>query len=107
MTITTVCSGFAEVTIEVVPPAMCAIGVYTLNPQFCTPWAWLVRQQDFKELHKKAVELGCDIVVQAGPSYYRIILREKKKVSRRARATYRALNTPAGIQWLMKRLQGF
>ena len=105
--ITTPCSAVAEVMIEVVPPAACAVGVYTLNPQTCGPWMWLTAHPGYKEVAKRAVELGCDVAVEAGPKYYKIIIHDTERGVRKAKQTYRALNTPHGMAWLMRYLSGY
>ena len=100
--VTTGCSGFAEVVIEVVPPAACAVGVHALNPELCAPWFWLTANPAYKEVAKFAIEKGCDIVVDAGPDYYRVTLREAEKNADTAKRTFKALNTPQGMMWLMR-----
>ena len=104
--ITTGCSGFAEVLIEGVPPAMCVAGLYTVNPELCSPWYWLTSNPAFKDLLKFAVEHDCEVVVQAAPTYYKILLREAKK-TRHVKETYQALDSPSGIRWLMEKLTGY
>ena len=102
--ITTGCSAVAEVIIEVAPPALCAAGMYAVNPEMCRPWVWLTSNPAYKQMAKLAIEKGCDIAVEAGPDFYRIVLHDSKRSIRKTKRTYRALNKPAGMMRLMRYL---
>ncbi len=66
-----------------------------------------------KKLIKSAAELGCNIAVEVGERSTKFLLVKggqiSEKVSRgiyQAEKTYRAINTPEGVNWLMNYLTG-
>lgn len=93
--------------IEVVPPATCAVGVYTVQPHFCGPMLWLNANPGWKDLIKKGTELGCDFTVEVGVKEFKVIVSDTKEGVSKVKQTYRALNTPAGMEWLMRYLSGY
>jgi len=108
------CKVLAEVLIETAanpatPWYLCAYS--GANPTICATSAGynaLLRDPAFKAVNKKAAALGCTVAVQAGEEVYRIAIVEGAKAARdvdralqHGKRTYRALNTPSGMQWLM------
>ena len=105
MNITGTCSVVAEVVLNVAPPAACAAGIYTATPQACGPLLWLHSKPGYAEALKFATEQGCEVIVDQGPKQVRIIVRDTKQGIVKAKQTYNALNTPAGMSWLLQYLR--
>lgn len=66
-----------------------------------------------KELMTMAAEKSCDIVVEVGQTATEIMivqaenaLEDIRKTTQKAEKTYKALNTPQGISWLMRYMSG-
>lgn len=107
MNITSECSAVAELIVEVAPPVACAAGTYTANPYFCGPLFWLNANPGYKNMVKFATEQGCDVVVEVGPKYFKIVLKDTKRGIAKAKRTYQTINTPLGMMWLMRYLSGY
>ncbi len=100
--LSTECKLIAEVTIDVAPPAVCLAGLYVIRrPELCIPLFWLSTRPNFKRMAKLAISKGCVVLVETGTTHYKIALRDAKQGMQKLNRTHRALNTPAGISWLM------
>lgn len=90
------------------------VGGPVAAPKICAAsigYNQLLQNPGFKTLNKQVAEIGCVIAVEAGTSVHRIMVVEGaktvedfKEASHQAKRTFRALNTQAGIQWLMRQM---
>jgi hypothetical protein len=112
MNITSECSVVAEVLIEGAPAAVCTVaipvGIYMFNPAItatsCAPWIWLNTNPAFKEMIKLATELGCVIVMEVSSKDHKVSIIDFKNGANQIKQTYKALNTPSGMMWLVRYL---
>jgi hypothetical protein len=107
MEITSECSVVAELLIMAAPPAVCAAGIYLANPGFCGPLWWLNSNPSYKKMVSLATEKSCDVAVEVGPKYYKILLRDTKRRMVKVKKTNKVFNSYEGIWWLMRYLSGY